>query len=64
MPFLNVEQAAEQFGLSIHTIRAIAKAGKLPGARKIGGRWFVHRATMERFFESSLPPVLAEQSAR
>jgi len=55
MSFLNIEQAAEQFGLSIHTLRTIAKDGKLPGARKIGGRWFVHRATLERFFETPLP---------
>jgi excisionase family DNA binding protein len=55
MGFLSIEQAAEQLGLGVHGLRANAKAGKLPGARKIGGRWFVHRATLEKFFESSLP---------
>lgn len=61
MPFLNIGQAAEQFGLSINTLRAIAKDGKLPGARKIGGRWFIHRATLERFFETSLPLPAVER---
>jgi hypothetical protein len=55
MAFLNMEAAAKEFGTSVHTIRLAAKGGKLPGARKIGGRWYVHRATLERYFESSLP---------
>jgi excisionase family DNA binding protein len=56
MAFLNIEQAAQEFGMSAHTLRLVAKSGKLPGARKIGGRWFVHRATLEKYFESSLSP--------
>lgn len=62
MTFLNIERAARQFGTSAHTLRAAAKSGKLPGARKIGGRWFVHLATLERYFASTLPP--AEAPAR
>ncbi|MBZ5585731.1 MAG: helix-turn-helix domain-containing protein [Acidobacteriia bacterium] len=58
MAFLNIEQAAQQFGTSVHTLRAVAKSGKLPGAKKIGGRWFVHCATLERYFES--PALVAE----
>jgi len=57
MAFLNMEAAAMEFGTTKHTLRLAAKAGKLPGARKIGGRWFIHRATLERFFETSLPSI-------
>ena len=39
MAFLSIKQAAEQFGTSVHTLRAVAKSGRLPGARKIGGQW-------------------------
>lgn len=49
--FLDIQQLAKQFSASIHTLRGLAKSGKLPGARKIGGRWFVHRETLERYFE-------------
>jgi excisionase family DNA binding protein len=55
MAFLTIEQAAKEFDSSVHTLRTIARDGRLPGARKIGGRWFVHRATLERFFETSAP---------
>lgn len=62
MAFLNIEEAAKQFGASVHTLRAVAKSGKLPGARKIGGRWYVHCPTLERYFESSVP-VTGERAA-
>jgi excisionase family DNA binding protein len=55
MAFLNIEQAAQSFGVSVQSLRAVAKSGKLPGARKIGGRWYVHSATLEKYFEAALP---------
>jgi hypothetical protein len=55
MAFLNMETASKEFGTSAHSLRVAAKAGKLPGARKIGGRWFVHRATLELYFTQTLP---------
>lgn len=55
MAFLNMEAAAKEFGISKHTLRIAAKGGKLPGARKVGGRWFIHRATLERYFAQTLP---------
>ena len=57
MAFLNIESAAKEFGISKHSLRIAAKAGKLPGARKVGGRWFIHRATLERYFTQTLPDV-------
>ena len=62
MAFMDMEAASKEFGTSVHSLRVAAKSGKLPGARKIGGRWFVHRPTLERYFESSLPRP-AEQPA-
>jgi excisionase family DNA binding protein len=59
MAFLTIDQAAQQFGASKHTLRAVARAGKLPGCRKIGGRWYVHTATLEEYFRSSVPTQVA-----
>ena len=44
MGFLNMETAATEFGTSAHSLRMAAKSGKLPGARKIGGRFSVESA--------------------
>lgn len=60
MAFLRIEEAAQSFGISVHSMRSVAKAGKLPGARKIGGRWFVHRDTLQRYFETAVPERNAE----
>ncbi len=38
---LGVEQAAIVLGLSAHTVRAWMREGRLPGARKVGGKWIV-----------------------
>jgi hypothetical protein len=62
MAFLNMEAAAKEFGTSKHSLRLAAKAGKLPGARKIGGRWFIHRATLEKYFVQTLPVDSAPQT--
>ena len=55
MAFLNLEAAAKELGVSRLSLRLVAKAGKLPGARKVGGRWLVHRATLEKYFTQTLP---------
>lgn len=55
MAFLSIEKAAESFGLTVHSLRSIAKSGKLPGARKLGGRWFVHTETLEQYFRGAQP---------
>jgi len=53
--FLSMAQARELIGLSTWAMRNAAKTGRLPGARKIGGRWFIHRPTLENYFASSVP---------
>ena len=64
MAFLNMQAASKEFGTSVHTLRIAAKCGQLPGARKIGGRWFVHRATLERYFAQTLPDEPQAQPAQ
>jgi predicted site-specific integrase-resolvase len=59
MAFLNLEQGAELFGVSAWTLRNAAKTGRLPGARKVGGRWFIHEETLRRYFTSTLPEAAA-----
>jgi predicted site-specific integrase-resolvase len=63
MAFLNLEVAARELGISRNSLRLAAKAGKVPGARKVGGRWFIHRATFERYFAQTLPVDSAPQAA-
>jgi len=50
-----LEITAKDLRTSLHSLRLAAKSGKLPGARKIGGRWFVHRATLDAYFAQTLP---------
>jgi hypothetical protein len=48
--FLNLEDAAKEFGLTRESLRDSARTGKLPGAKKVGGRWFIHRDTLIDYF--------------
>jgi hypothetical protein len=58
MAIQNLKTAAKEFGVGGESLRHAAKIGKLPGARKIGGRWYIHSATFEKYFTSTLPPDL------
>ena len=53
--FLSIKDAVKEFGVSAASLRDAAKQGKVPGARRVGGRWYVHRATMVGYFESAVP---------
>lgn len=44
--FLTAEEAAELLNLAPKTIYALASAGDLPGAAKIGGALRIHRPTL------------------
>lgn len=45
---LLVEEVATLLRLSPYTVRQMARQGKLPGARKIGGEWrFSRKALLE-----------------
>jgi predicted site-specific integrase-resolvase len=63
MAIQNLKTAAKSFGIPAEALRHAAKSGKLPGARKIGGRWFIHSATLERYFASTLPADLSQARA-
>jgi len=54
---------AKELDVTEQSLQRAAKAGKLPGARKIGGRWFVHRATLERYFTQTLPDTQSRPAA-
>jgi hypothetical protein len=62
MAFLNADLAAKEFGLSVAAIRSAAKTGRLPGSRKIGGRWFVHTETLVKYFENAPTPCAVAPS--
>ena len=55
MPFLTLKQAAEQFGITTHTLRTIAKSGQLPGCRRLGGRYYIAAEVLKRYFETAQP---------
>ncbi len=44
---LSVKQAAFALGNSATTIKALCKSGRLPGTRKIGGRWRIPVAAVK-----------------
>jgi|TARA_R100000501_G_C2628880_1_gene123269 excisionase family DNA binding protein len=49
---LRVEDAAKILGIGRQTAYQLAREGKLPGARRLGGRIVVSRIVLERFLES------------
>ena len=44
--FLTVEETAELLKVSTRTIYDLARAGELPGAKKLGNQWRVHKPTL------------------
>ena len=49
---LRVEDAAIILGIGRQTAYQLAREGKLPGARRLGGRIVVSRVVLERFIET------------
>lgn len=62
MGYLRLEDVAKELGASKHSLRGAASSGKLPGARKIGGRWYVHRATLEKYFTQTLSETASDRT--
>ena len=48
-PLLSVRQAGELPGITESTAYRCLNAGELPGAVRVGGRWYVRRAVLERW---------------
>ena len=57
--WLSVSQVAEELGVSRKTVLRRLRRGELPG-KKLGSRWRIPRAELERMFESTNVPVDAE----
>lgn len=38
---ITVKQAAERLGVNVARVRALALAGRIPGAKKLGRDWFL-----------------------
>ncbi len=56
MAFMTVDEFALKFKMKKQTVRACAKSGKIPGARRIGGRWYFHEEAILKYFESAAGP--------
>jgi excisionase family DNA binding protein len=48
---VKVEEAAQLLGIARQTAYVLAREGKLPGARRLGGRIVVSRKVLEGFLE-------------
>ena len=46
---LTIAEVAELIGKSKYSTRELARLGRLPGARRIGGEWRFRRNLIERF---------------
>jgi excisionase family DNA binding protein len=55
--FLTIDEVAAVLRLHPQRLRAMAKAGRLPGARRIGGQWRISRAELL----GSAPPPSCQQ---
>ena len=49
-PKLGVKEVAAAFGKTQKTIRNLARKGKLPGARRVNGRWYFDAERLNNFF--------------
>ena len=61
MQDLTPEQFAEKTGRNPETIRRLARAGRLPGAYRIGGRWYVRHDALERLREESVKTASSQR---
>jgi excisionase family DNA binding protein len=48
-PTMSIRQAAEFFKIHANTAYRYAKAGRLPGLRRVGRRWLVSVSEVEKF---------------
>ena len=49
---MSVSEAAIQAGVSEATLYSLANQGRLPGARRLGKRIVIHRATFEEWLKT------------
>lgn len=63
-PFWNLGELAQVMGLKLDTLRRHCVARRIPGAKRVGGRWLVHRRTFEKFFRDAVPRWKEEKPPR
>ena len=51
---MSIPQAARESGVSESTLYMLANQGRLPGARRLGKRIVIHRATFEEWLKSGM----------
>lgn len=54
--FLSPAELAEEAGISADLLRSLAARGRLPGARRMGRRWVIHRPTFVASFAATEAP--------
>ena len=64
--FWSLDGLSRQIGLKPDTLRKHCCAGRIPGARRIGGTWVIHRATFERSFSDGgrVVPIVGGRARR
>lgn len=51
---MSIAEAATQAGVSTATLYALANQGRLPGARRLGKRIVIHRATFSEWLKTGM----------
>jgi hypothetical protein len=54
--FVTPSALSAETGISPDLLRSLAARGRLPGARRLGRRWLIHRPTFVASFEGALAP--------
>ncbi len=57
-PLISVAEAAALVGVSEATGYRWVAAGELPGAVRVGGRWYVRRLVIETWLAGTQSPVI------
>lgn len=50
---LSIGMVAMLLGCDTHEIARLSCGGQIPGARKIGNRWFYDKRILQKFFEGT-----------
>lgn len=51
---MSIREAASEAGVSEHTLYTLANKGHLPGCRRLGKRFVLHRSTFEEWLKSGM----------
>lgn len=53
---MTISECADALGCSERYLYELAKAGRLPGALRLGTRWLIRRDALERWLDSLAQP--------